>query len=144
MTLSGTIDGSGAFKKSGPGALTVTGANTFSGSLTVADGLLSVAAINPAGAAATRQLREVTAPGVPFVFQHTRAGVDTEKAQMMAFVICGVCSALSGVFYAFKLKSAVPTVGNSLGLMAIASVALGGASISSPPLPCFFVSVSAG
>ncbi|GAB4077190.1 phytase [Nostocoides australiense] len=36
-------------------------------------------AINPAGAAATRQLREVTAPGVPFVFQHTRAGVDTEK-----------------------------------------------------------------
>lgn len=36
-------------------------------------------AINPAGAAATRQLREVTAPGVPFVFQNTRAGVDTEK-----------------------------------------------------------------
>jgi fibronectin-binding autotransporter adhesin len=50
LTLAGTIDGSGSFKKSGPGTLTLTGANTFSGSLTVADGALSVAAINPAGA----------------------------------------------------------------------------------------------
>lgn len=58
------------------------------------------------------------------------AGVDTEKAQMMAFILCSACSALSGVFYAFKLKSAVPTIGDSLGLMAIASVALGGASMA--------------
>ena len=58
------------------------------------------------------------------------AGVDTEKAQLMAFVICSTCSALAGVFYAFKLKSAVPTIGDSLGLMAIASVALGGASMA--------------
>jgi ribose/xylose/arabinose/galactoside ABC-type transport system permease subunit len=58
------------------------------------------------------------------------AGVDTDKAQIAAFIICGVCSALSSVFYAYKLKSAVPTVGNNLGLMAIASVALGGASMA--------------
>jgi ribose/xylose/arabinose/galactoside ABC-type transport system permease subunit len=58
------------------------------------------------------------------------AGVDTDKAQISAFVICGACSALSGALYAYKLKSAVPTVGNSLGLMAIASVALGGTSMA--------------
>lgn len=58
------------------------------------------------------------------------AGVDTEKAQMMAMIICSTCSSLSGVMYAFKLKSAVPTVGDSLGLLAIASVALGGASMA--------------
>lgn len=58
------------------------------------------------------------------------AGVDTDKAQIAAFIVCGVCSALLGVFYAYKLKSAVPTVGDNLGLMAIASVALGGTSMA--------------
>lgn len=58
------------------------------------------------------------------------AGVDTDKAQISAFILCSTCSALSGALYAYKLKSAVPTVGNSLGLMAIASVALGGTSMA--------------
>ncbi len=35
--------------------------------------------IDPAGAAARIPLREVTAPNLPFVFQHDRDGVDTEK-----------------------------------------------------------------
>lgn len=58
------------------------------------------------------------------------AGADTEKAQIYAFVICAVMSAISGVFYAYKLKSSVPTIGDSLGLLAISAVALGGTSMS--------------
>ena len=57
------------------------------------------------------------------------AGVDTDKAQIAAFVICDACSALAGAFYAYKLKSAVPTVGLDLNLLSIAAVALGGASM---------------
>lgn len=58
------------------------------------------------------------------------AGVNTNLAQMSAFLICGVCSALGGVMFAYKLKSSVPNVGDSIGLMAIASVALGGTSLA--------------
>ena len=58
------------------------------------------------------------------------AGVDTDKAQISAFVMSGACSALAGAFYAYKLKSAVPTVGDALTLTAIASVALGGTSMA--------------
>lgn len=58
------------------------------------------------------------------------SGVNTDKAQISAFVMCGVCCALAGAFYAYKLKSAVPTVGDSLTLTAIASVALGGTSMA--------------
>ncbi len=57
------------------------------------------------------------------------AGVDTDKAQIAAFVICDACCALAGAFYAYKLKSAVPTVGLDLNLLSIAAVALGGASM---------------
>lgn len=58
------------------------------------------------------------------------SGVNTDKAQISAFVMCGICCALAGAFYAYKLKSAVPTVGDSLTLTAIASVALGGTSMA--------------
>ena len=58
------------------------------------------------------------------------AGVDTDKAQISAFVMSGACSALAGAFYAYKLNSAVPTVGDALTLTAIASVALGGTSMA--------------
>ncbi len=58
------------------------------------------------------------------------AGVNTDMAQIAAFVISGACSALAGALYAYKLKSAVPTVGDALTLTAIASVALGGTSMA--------------
>lgn len=57
------------------------------------------------------------------------AGVNTVQAQITAFVLSGVCSAIPGVMYAYKMKSSVPNIGDSLGLMAIASVALGGTSL---------------
>lgn len=58
------------------------------------------------------------------------AGVNTDAAQISAFVVSGACSALAGALYAYKLKSAVPTVGDALTLTAIASVALGGTSMA--------------
>ncbi len=58
------------------------------------------------------------------------AGVDTDRAQIMAFVVSGSCSALSGAFYAYKQLSAVPTIGDALTLSAIASIALGGTSMA--------------
>jgi len=58
------------------------------------------------------------------------AGVNIDAAQISAFTISGVCSALAGALYAYKLKSAVPTIGTSLTLTAIASVALGGTSMA--------------
>lgn len=58
------------------------------------------------------------------------AGVDIQAAQISAFVVSGMCSALAGALYAYKLKSAVPTVGDSLTLTAIASIALGGTSMA--------------
>ena len=58
------------------------------------------------------------------------AGVDTDKAQIMAFVVSGACSSLAGALYAYKQKSAVPTIGDALTLSAIASIALGGTSMA--------------
>lgn len=58
------------------------------------------------------------------------AGVDTDRAQIMAFVVSGACSSLAGVLYAYKQKSAVPTIGDALTLSAIASIALGGTSMA--------------
>jgi len=58
------------------------------------------------------------------------AGVHTNSAQISAFIACGIMSTLAGALYAYKLKSAVPTVGDSLTLTAIASVALGGTSMA--------------
>ena len=58
------------------------------------------------------------------------AGVDTDRAQIMAFVVSGACSSLAGALYAYKQKSAVPTIGDALTLSAIASIALGGTSMA--------------
>ena len=58
------------------------------------------------------------------------AGVNTDRAQIMAFVVSGACSSLAGALYAYKQKSAVPTIGDALTLSAIASIALGGTSMA--------------
>src|SRR6266446_2609193 len=50
LTLSGVIGGSGNLTKDGPGTLTLSGTNTFSGVLTVESGNLSIATINNASA----------------------------------------------------------------------------------------------
>jgi len=50
LTLSGIFDGYGTLAKVGPGALLLSGANTFSGPLAVLEGKLSVGSINAVGA----------------------------------------------------------------------------------------------
>ena len=57
-------------------------------------------------------------------------GVNTVRTKVWAFVLCGLGAALSGVMYAYKLKSSVPTIGDGLFMMAISSVALGGTLFS--------------
>lgn len=57
-------------------------------------------------------------------------GIKIDRVKLYAFMICGVLSALSGFFYAVKLRSSLPTVGDNLGLLCIAAVALGGTSLA--------------
>ncbi len=57
-------------------------------------------------------------------------GIKIDKAKVYAFTICGILSALSGFLYAIKLRSSLPTIGDSLNLLCIASVALGGTALS--------------
>ncbi|GMO17327.1 MAG: ABC transporter permease [Spirochaetaceae bacterium] len=58
------------------------------------------------------------------------AGIDIKKTQVMAYILSGVGSALAGAFYALRLKASVPTIGDSLNLVAIAAVVLGGLSLA--------------
>lgn len=58
------------------------------------------------------------------------SGVNVPLVQIMAFTICGVASAITGVWYALIMKGSVPTIGTNLGLMGIASVAIGGTSLA--------------
>lgn len=56
------------------------------------------------------------------------AGVKIDRYKIMAFAICGLTSALCGIFLAVKLRSCAPTVGSSYTLQAVAAVLLGGTS----------------
>lgn len=58
------------------------------------------------------------------------AGVNIRKTKMIAYVISGVMAALSGLILLSRLNSAQPTLGSGYELDAIASVALGGTSMS--------------
>ena len=57
------------------------------------------------------------------------AGIAVDRTKIMAFMLCGLCSALGGILLAVKLKSAAPTVGEPFTLLVIASVALGGTAL---------------
>lgn len=58
------------------------------------------------------------------------AGVNTQGAKIVAFMLCSIGAALGGVMYAYKLKSSVPTIGDNLYMMGISAVALGGTLFS--------------
>ncbi len=58
------------------------------------------------------------------------AGVNNVRIKVLAFVLCGVGAALSGILYAYKLKSSVPTIGDGLFMLSISAVALGGTLFS--------------
>lgn len=58
------------------------------------------------------------------------AGVNISKTKIAAYVISGIMAALSGLILLSRLNSAQPTLGSGYELDAIASVALGGTSMS--------------
>ena len=57
-------------------------------------------------------------------------GLRTTWAKLVAFTLTGIGASLAGVFYAIKLRASLPAVGSSLTLLAIASVVLGGTTLS--------------
>lgn len=58
------------------------------------------------------------------------AGVNNVAVKLAAFTMSGVGAALSGIMYAYKLKSSVPTIGDGLFMISISAVALGGTLFS--------------
>ena len=58
------------------------------------------------------------------------AGIKIEKAQITAYLLSGIGSALAGALYALRLRASAPTVGDSLTLIAIAVIVLGGTSLA--------------
>lgn len=58
------------------------------------------------------------------------AGIPVDRTKIIIFALNGVCAALGGFFLAAKLRSSAPTVGDPFTLLIVASVALGGTSLS--------------
>lgn len=57
-------------------------------------------------------------------------GLNIIKAKILGFLFSGLGAALGGIFFAAKLKSGIPTVGEQYTLMAIASSVLGGVALT--------------
>ena len=58
------------------------------------------------------------------------AGINIVKAQIAAYLFSGVGSALSGICYALRLRASTPNIGDTLNLLAMAAVVLGGTSLA--------------
>ncbi|MEA5013763.1 MAG: ABC transporter permease [Candidatus Limiplasma sp.] len=58
------------------------------------------------------------------------SGMNVPKAKVVAFLLSGLGAAAGGIFFAAKLKSGIPTVGEQYTLMAIASAVLGGVALT--------------
>lgn len=58
------------------------------------------------------------------------AGINVDRTKIILFAINGMCASLGGYFLAGKLRSSAPRVGDSFTLLIVASVALGGTSLS--------------
>jgi ribose/xylose/arabinose/galactoside ABC-type transport system permease subunit len=57
-------------------------------------------------------------------------GLGIDRAKIVAFTLSGIGAAVAGIFFAAKLKSGIPTVGEQYNLIAIASAALGGVALT--------------
>ncbi len=58
------------------------------------------------------------------------AGINITKTKIMVFALAGLCFAFAGIILTGRLKSGIPTVGDSYTLMSIAAVAFGGTALS--------------
>lgn len=57
-------------------------------------------------------------------------GISIKATRIQAYVICSIAAAIAGYMYALRLKSSTPTIGDSLNLLAVATVVLGGTWLS--------------
>jgi len=58
------------------------------------------------------------------------AGINIEAVKIILFTICGLCSALAGIFLVAKLGSGIPDVGVTFNLMGVAAAVLGGTALT--------------
>jgi ribose transport system permease protein len=58
------------------------------------------------------------------------AGMAVDKTKIVVFAMNGICAALGGIFMAAKIRSCSPTVGDPFTLLIVASVVLGGTSLT--------------
>jgi ribose/xylose/arabinose/galactoside ABC-type transport system permease subunit len=58
------------------------------------------------------------------------AGISIVKAQIAAYLMCGIGSALCGAAYALRTRSSYPSIGDTLNLLAMAAVVMGGTSLA--------------
>ena len=58
------------------------------------------------------------------------AGININFVKISVFTICGLCSALAGIFLAAKLRSGIPNVGEPFNLLGVAAAALGGTALT--------------
>lgn len=58
------------------------------------------------------------------------AGISVDRTKTLVFAINGACAALGGYFLVGKSRSSSPTVGDPFTLLIVASVVLGGTSLS--------------
>jgi ribose/xylose/arabinose/galactoside ABC-type transport system permease subunit len=58
------------------------------------------------------------------------AGLRVDKVKILLFMINGMCASMGGYFLAAKLRSSAPKVGDPFTLLIVASVALGGTSLT--------------
>ena len=57
------------------------------------------------------------------------AGVNVTRVKVLAFTLCGTCSALAGIALGAKLRGGLPTAGDAMCMLAIASAVLGGTAL---------------
>lgn len=58
------------------------------------------------------------------------AGTNTKRVKSMAYIICGMLASASGIILASRLGTAQPNAGTGYELVSIASVVIGGTSLS--------------
>ncbi|MFO1036673.1 MAG: ABC transporter permease [Geminicoccaceae bacterium] len=57
-------------------------------------------------------------------------GIDTRKVKMFCFMLCSFLAGFSGMITTFRLKSALPSLGEGLELQAIAAAVIGGTALT--------------
>ena len=58
------------------------------------------------------------------------AGINTKKVKSLAYIICGILASASGIVLASRLGTSQPNAGTGYELVSIASVVIGGTSLS--------------